>query len=69
MKTQTERKKVFTDLKKQVGILGIIAIKNDLQRSGNGSFYKAIKHNSLGYTAQSLIFHHLRMVKDFAQYV
>ena len=53
---------------KKVGINGLIAIKNDLKRSGSSNIYTHLKRDNLGFTVQNLIFHHLIMVKDFAQY-
>ncbi len=61
-------KKALKSIIKQVGINGLIAIKNDLQRSGNSNLYSHLKRDNLGFTVQNLIFHHLIMVKDFAQF-
>jgi len=62
------RTKVIKEIIKQVGINGLIAIKNDLKRCDNTNIYKTRISDSLGYTTQNLIFHHMVMVKDFAQY-
>lgn len=53
---------------KLVGVLGLIAIKNEIKRTGGTSFYKQIKSDSMGFTAQAIVFHNLIMVKEFAQY-
>lgn len=61
-------KKAIQLIIKEVGINGLIAIKSDLLKCDNRNIYKQLKNNSLGFTTQNLIFHHLIMVKDFAQY-
>jgi hypothetical protein len=62
-----ERTKILTTIIKKVGINGLLAIKNDYKRSTEKSIYSSLG-DSLGFTAQYLIFHHLTMVKDFKQY-
>lgn len=59
-------KKVITQILKQVGINGLIGIKLQLKKEDR-NFYSLIKSDSLGFTAQNLIFHHRIVVKDFAQ--
>jgi hypothetical protein len=60
--------KVHSKIIKQVGVLGLIAIKNNINQAGGTNFYKQIKKDSMGFTAQNLIFHNLVMLKEFAQY-
>lgn len=52
---------------KEVGINGLIAIKNDMQKSGSNSFYKFLKKGD-NWLIHSIIYNHLTMVKNFAQY-
>lgn len=57
------RTKTIKAIIKQVGINGLIAIKNNYKGSTEKNIY-----SSLGYTAQNLIFLYLITVKDFKQY-
>lgn len=61
-------KKTHSRIIKLVGVLGLIAIKNEIKRTGGTGFYKQIKSDSMDFTAQAMVFHHLIMVKEFTQY-
>ena len=60
------RKKVIMQIVKQVGINGLIGIKLQLKKEER-NFYTSINGDSLGFTAQNIIFHNRIMIKDFAQ--
>ena len=68
MKKSSNKRRTWYKIYKAVGINGIIAIKNDMKRSGSASFYKSIQTDNIDFTSQNLIFCHLTMVKDFAQH-
>ncbi len=65
MPNGNKMRKVHSQIIKQVGLLGLIAIKKEI---GASKFYKEIKSDNMGFKAQNLIFHNLLMIKDFAQY-
>lgn len=61
-------KKAIKLIIKEVGINGLIAIKNDYKRTGAGNFYGYIKRYNNPFTVHCSIYCHLTMIKDFAQY-
>ena len=52
---------------KEVGINGLIAIKNNMKKSGSNSFYKFLKRGD-NWLIHCIICNHLVRIKDFAQY-
>ena len=62
-------KKAIKLIIKEVGINGLIAIKNERIRTcHNTNFYALIKRYNDDFFIHSLIYNNLTMVKDFAQY-
>ena len=65
-------KQVIKEIIKQVGINGLIAIKNDINRSGCTPLYIYLKRcyneSSADFIIYNTIFSHLIVIKDFAQY-
>jgi len=61
-------KKAVKLIIKEVGINGLIAIKADYNNSCCLNFYHYIRRYNTEFDIHSLIYCHLTMVKDYAQY-
>jgi len=62
-------KYIIKSIIKQVGILGLIAIKSNYNGNTEGNFYKSIGEiENQDWFVNGMILHYLRMIKDHAQY-